>query len=535
MAGSIAPNTPQAPGALNIKQTPVDFSAFGKMGDAQIQSAAQNYKLYAQTSWAQMSQAAFRNNSTNPVALGVALKDIATKILPDDMPEDLRNNMTASFYLDSLALASKAQKNQDDARDLQNQEMAQANIANLLDRYEDNYVGVLNYNKSPGEEKRPIDVEIFNKDAMEIMKMSQLRDTSGKPVFSESQRKEFASLQGRKLNGFQKFFDRMLLESPDEAKDYYTKFMLNSEEYMGQSAMDRRTYTKSLDYAKGELKRVGEDMKNPVFNRSNYETAKLQTAYLDNKIERWQENGLINKDVATVLKSSDVTTDPIDIRNQATFLHGLNAAQEIIMNGAEDENGNSARFQAYTTALQSMGQGFDKKLDDDEKKGLITLYSRALVDKEFATALQPLFSDSALHDQLYGTMKENASLSKDNIGTPQGFMDSFNKSKQESGRMMAGFTANRASALAEESANNVALSYAQAALQAAASGQPQRAQELLQAGNRATIRTRAQNQIPPAEFDRLELNLKNGIPAIYNKNYLFRGYDNKNAIFERKI
>lgn len=547
MAGNIAPGTPQTPQALKIDVPKVDFSIFGKMADSSIKSAAKNYELYAQTSWAQLSKAAYNNNPNDPIQLGQTLLAGAREILPDDMPEDLRNQFMARFELDGLSLISKAEQNQNKQIDLQNQQFAQANINNLLERIEDDYMGVLQYNIAPGEDKRPIDIEIYNQNAMQLAELANIRDSKGNYVFNESTRRDYTTLSGRKLNGAKRFFDDLLLTNVEDARDYYTKYMLNKEEFVNQSGMDRDTFDKFQRYAAAELKRAGEEVTSAVFNRTRYETARLQTAYIDEKINLWEKQGILPQDVIDVLKSNDVAHSPIEIASQEKFLEALNNASNIIRNADDTDKGNQQRFDAFTDALRGFG-GFANTagLDQDDQTGIILTMARSLVDKNFSEALGPLFSESALNDELFNA-RENYNDSLDSsglslteaIGRGQTRAEAYSNFVNQTRIANINREDKRSNRLARENAVNVGAQYARAAFRQALAGNVSEANTLLEQGNRAVIRTRASNFVSEFEMDRLEQNLLNNKPAIYQKSdgtlWDFAGYSARSMIFKAKL
>ena len=62
MVRQIAPDSPRTPRVLRIDRPKIDFSMLRNMADQKEKSAIENYELYAQTSWRQMSSAIFNNN-----------------------------------------------------------------------------------------------------------------------------------------------------------------------------------------------------------------------------------------------------------------------------------------------------------------------------------------------------------------------------------------------------------------------------------------------------------------------------------------
>ena len=97
MVRQIEPGSPRTPSVLRIDRPKIDFSMLRDMADAHEKSAIENYNLCAKTAWHQTSNAIYNNNKSDPVAVAALLGKAAENILPNDMPQDMRNKFLAEF------------------------------------------------------------------------------------------------------------------------------------------------------------------------------------------------------------------------------------------------------------------------------------------------------------------------------------------------------------------------------------------------------------------------------------------------------
>lgn len=524
MARQIAPDSPRTPDVLRIDPPKMDFTILRNMADQKEKSAIENYELYAQTSWRQMSNAIFNNNKNNPVAVGVLLDKTIQDILPDDMPEDMRNRYLSEFTIDSVGLVSKAEANRQVQIDQQNKQMVQVGVADLMSDLEKDYIGLLRYNMSPAEDKRPVDVEVYNAHLLELANLANFKDSTGKFIYSESQRRNMIEQADTKLNGAKSFFDNMLINNPESAKDYYEKFILQPVEYMEQSRMGRNTYETFKKYAEQQLKNYDQDIEDSKFNRTILETLALTVDYSDEKYEKLRDSKL---DDGVLKKLKDETTKfntyngAQAISPEAMFV-ALDNARELLDNTDYTPQGREKAISQYADALEETGRWADENgLSASDSNNIRKMLVGAAADSGFADILRDV---SSLNDVLQVSNYGSAGLSDEvltvtNYGLGQG--DNI-----------------RAVRTAQDTAVKRAKRLAEQVMTLYASGQPDKAKQLLQDGRKQVIRDKYSWFVAPTEFDRLESAIKNNEPALINRYglvYEFQGYGSTKPNFKVKL
>ena len=515
MVRQISPDSPRTPSVLRIDRPKIDFSMLRDMADAHEKSAIENYNLYAKTAWRQTSNAIYNNNKSDPVTVAALLGKAAENILPNDMPQDIRNKFLSEFSIDVIGFVSKAETNRQEQIDLQNQQMVHANVADLTSDLENDYMGLLRYNMSPAEQKRPIDVETYNAHALELANLANFRDSSGKYLYSESQRRNLIEQSSTKLNGAKKFFDNLIFQDAEQAKDYYEKFILQPMEYMEQSRMNHDTYETFRKYAEQQLKNYDQDIEDSKFNRTVLETLALTVDYSDEKYEKLRDSDL-DDGVLKKLKNETTKFNQYNgaqaISPEAMFV-ALDNARELLDNTDYTPAGREKALSQYAAALEETGRWADKNgLSESDSNNIRKMLVRAAADAGFADILRDV---SSLYDIL---SYPSEALESDSVIEP-----SANK---------------RAVDAAEDTAVKEAKRLAEAVMALYASGQPEKARQLLQQGRKQVIRDKYSWFVSPTEFDRLESALKNNEPALINRFglvYEFQGYGSTQPNFKVKL
>lgn len=524
MARQIAPGSPRTPNVLRIDPPKMDFTILRNMADQKEKSAVENYELYAQTSWRQISDAIFNNNKNNPIAVSFLLDRTIQNILPDDMPDDMRNKYLAKFTMDSMGLVSKAETNRQVQIDLQNKQMVQAGVADLTSDLERDYIGLLRYNMSPAEDKRPVDVEIYNERLLELANLANFKDSTGKYIYSESQRRSMLEQADTKLNGAKKFFDNMLINNPENAKDYYEKFILQPVEYMEQSRMSRDTYDDFRKYAEQQLKNYDQDIEDSKFNRTILETLALTVDYSDEKYEKLRDSKL---DDGVLKKLKDETTKfntyngARAISPEAMFV-ALDNARELLDNTDYTPKGREKALSQYADALEETGRWADENgLSESDSNNIRKVLVGAAADAGFADIVRDVLT---LNDILQVSNYGSAAASDEVLTATNALVEDALDS--------------RAAETAKDTAVKRAKRLAEQVLTVYASGQPDKAKQLLQDGRKQVIRDKYSWLVAPTEFDRLESAIKNNEPALINRYglvYEFQGYGSTKPNFKVKL
>lgn len=305
MARQVAPGTPTEIKAQQFKVPDMDFSDFEKMGDAKINAANNNFKLYAEAITSSESAKIYEQFKNDPEKLATALGKVPEII--SDLPQEIQDQMKKKLYLNSVSLVAKAQSNRIALEDKQNKQYTDTSItANKADMLA-NYGNVLQNHISKAEDKNPVMNDIFIQQLDNLQTLSELKTSNGTDAYSEAQKKAIRDISDLELEGFKQFIDRMILNDNDDlenTKNYYEKFILAPDRFMAENYMNRDTYEKARAYAKKQLEQAGADIKNARFNQSIREATELQVADLPGKLKSLKEAGLID---STIIKSIEKT------------------------------------------------------------------------------------------------------------------------------------------------------------------------------------------------------------------------------------
>lgn len=313
MARQIAPGTPSSIDAKQVKVSTPDWDMLNKLGDARIKAANNNFKLYAEALVTTESNKLYEQYKNDPVNLANALGKLPEML--SDLPPEIQDKMNQKLYLNGVSLVQKAQKNQVDLQDAQNKRYADTSIEASKNDLRATYGNILQNHISKAEDKSPIVNDIFLQQVDNLQTLSGLRNSAGKDVYSDAQKKEIRNISDIELEGFKTFFDSMILNDNDkleQAQEYYTKFMLAPERFMAENYMDRKTYDAAVEYAKKQLKKANSDIEKARFNQSVREATELQVANLPGKLESLKESGQIDSKIISQIEKTNVKFNSLD-------------------------------------------------------------------------------------------------------------------------------------------------------------------------------------------------------------------------------
>ncbi len=331
MARQIAPGTPSSIDAKQVKVGTPDWGMLSKLGDAKIDAANNNFKLYAEALVTTESNKLYEQYKNDPVNLANALGKLPEML--SDLPPEIQDQMNRKMYLNGVSLVQKAQKNQIDLQDAQNKRYADTSIEASKNDLRATYANVLQNHMAKAEDKNLIMNDIFLQQVDNLQTLSGLRNSAGKDVYSDAQKKAIRNISDIEFEGFKTFFDSMILNDNDkleQSQEYYTKFMLAPERFMAENYMDRKTYDAAVEYAKKQLKKANADIDKARFNQSVREATELQVANLPGKLESLKESGLIDKKVVDQIEKTNVKFDSIDPSKAESPIAMINLLQ--IMN-----------------------------------------------------------------------------------------------------------------------------------------------------------------------------------------------------------
>lgn len=330
MARQIKPADAPAIEAKQYNVPDVDWSVFEKAGDAEIQAANNNYKLYAQTLISKESSKLYEQFKNDPINLSNALAKLPEMIA--DLPEEIRDSMTKNMYLNSVALVQRAEKNRVALIDAQNKRNSDYLVDTSRTQLIPTYINLLQNNSVSADKKSPVINDIYLKHVNSLQSLADLKNSNGDYVYSEEQKKKIRNLSDSQLEGFKQYVDGMILndnEDLEKSKAYYQEHVLAPERFMAENYMDRATYEKAHDYLKKQLERAGADIKKARFKQSVKDYLDLQVADLPGRTEALKEAGYLNSAMIDNMGKINVKFNEIDPSKTESPLAMINLLQIV--------------------------------------------------------------------------------------------------------------------------------------------------------------------------------------------------------------
>lgn len=328
MARQVRPEIPNATNAPQYKVSQADWSAFEKLGDAQIKAANENYKLYAQALMNTESAKAYEQFKNDPINLSNALAKLPEMI--SDLPEEIQTEINKKFYLNSVSLVQRAEKNRVTETDLQNKENSAYIINTSKEELVPAYMNVLQNNNAPADEKKPVVNDIYLQHVDNLSTMADLKNSNGQDVYSATQKKAIKNIADAQLEAFKQYVDGMILNDNDDletTKKYYQEQVLAPERFMADNYMDRQTYEKSRAYLEKQMKQAGADIKKMRFKQSVKDYTDLQISDLSGKLEALRKTGLISSRLIDNMEKVNVKFNEIDPSKPESPVAMLNLLQ----------------------------------------------------------------------------------------------------------------------------------------------------------------------------------------------------------------
>ena len=371
---------------VNVKMP--RFEVLDDMGDKQIKAANQNFTLYANTLIKTESNNLFKQYENDPIQLSNALSKIPNML--SGLPEEIQEGMKEKLYLDSVALVKKAQNNYLVEQDNKTKQQANFSVEQSRALLAESYQNVLQNAISKEEDKDFVMNDVFIEQRMNLDKLTELTDHTGKNIYSAAQIKAIKNIDDVELAGFKQFFDAMLLNDNDEleqSKKYYTEFILAPERFMADNYMNRETYDKVQAYAKKALTSAGADIKKARFNQNLKSAMELQMADLPGRIDALRQSGLINREVVDNIEKTNVKfneIDPSKIESPMAMLDLLSIMNEQKYNaGARTEDEQVQVIAQGTATLDAIADygkkyGLSQKTIDGMRESVVLLEANAV-------------------------------------------------------------------------------------------------------------------------------------------------------------
>lgn len=386
MARTIEPGNPTAINPVNVKIPEIDLEIFDKYGDAKIKSAMQNFNLYANATINNETQKLYQQYKNNPIALGNALSKMPETLT--DLPESMQADMKEKLDKIAIPMVMKAQINQQNAIDAQNKALGIANVDTSKAIMSEMYQGVLQNHIANAEDKQENYNKFFVSQMGTLDSVSNMVDSNGIPVYSDSQRKAMRNIDNLELAGFKRFFDTMLINDNNDlekTKDYYQKYLLAPERFMAENYMNRETYDKARAYAEKELRRAGADIQKAKFNQSVKEYAATQIEDLPGRLTALKESGLFPKQMIDNLEKVNLKfneIDPSKPESPVALINTLQLLKELSFKKPTTEAEQQQILETGTRALDMIADfgkeyGLSEKTMDIARKNVVLLETDA--------------------------------------------------------------------------------------------------------------------------------------------------------------
>ena len=330
MVRTVAPGTPQSNDVKLQKIPRLDFSAFEKMGDAQIKAGLTNAKLYAQNLLSTEQQKLFEQYSADPIMLSNALGKLPDMI--SDLPQEVQDEMNLKLYTSNIGLVQKAQNNQLVLQDQQNKAYADQNINDIRATILENYTNVMKNAMSPADMKNNVANDIFLSQVDDLQTMSAIKDHNGKDIYSDTQKKAILNVSDTQLEAGKQFVDQMILNDDDElsqTKDYYQKFVLAPERFMADNYMNRKTYDDFRAYVEKQMKQAGADIKNMRHKQTMAQAMSLQMDNAPGTLEELRKSGWIDGKIVDQIEKTNVKFNELDPSKTETPIAMLDLLQIV--------------------------------------------------------------------------------------------------------------------------------------------------------------------------------------------------------------
>lgn len=314
MTQSVKPGTPKTTKVKLEKMPRMDFSAFEKLGDAKINAANANFKLYAQNLLQTEQQKLFEQYKTDPINLANALGKLPDII--SDLPEDIQTEMQSRLALSNMGLVKKAENNALLLQDAQNKYYADLDIKNIYETLGENYSVVMKNAMSPASEQELVGYDAYISQIAALQDLANTKDHNGKNIYSDAQRKAILNISDTQIEYAKKFIDAMIMnddENLTNTKEYYQQFVLAPERFMKDNFMDRKTYDTFRAYVEKRMKQAGAEIQGMKFKQSIAQATSLQEkGDLPGTLEDLKKEGYIDKKIIDQIEKTNVKFNELD-------------------------------------------------------------------------------------------------------------------------------------------------------------------------------------------------------------------------------
>lgn len=251
---TVSPGTPESTNALKVKDTGLSTEKIDRFANKAYKDSLTNWSYHLKNEWKRQSDEALRDFGNDPVQLTVALEKIRSSLLPDEVPANIKRSFLDDTFYDSASMIQKASNEQQAQQRADTKKNAKEYADGLKDSIATDFSNVLANNAAAPEDKRPVDVEIYNKDREELARVADLKDDDDNNYFEPEAREEMERPVYALMSGLQEFLDPKSLEEIEQwEKDYFD----NKDSFVAETGVDNETYDgmkKIIEQAKNARK-----------------------------------------------------------------------------------------------------------------------------------------------------------------------------------------------------------------------------------------------------------------------------------------
>lgn len=384
MARTIAPGNPTAIQPAKTDIPDIDLSVFDKLGDAKVKSAMQNFKLYAGAVTTAESQKLYNQYQNNPLALAQALEKLPEML--SDLPQSVQDEFKPKMQTTAFTLVSKAQANREKAIEQQNKLAASAIATSIDAQMSDAFFNVLRYYDAPEEDKRKLDLDIYQGLRNQLGELANTVDAEGNPLFNESQRMKMFMPKDAIVKGAKAYINRM---EDKQLQDWDKRVFQNRTKFMQDTGIGDDEYDSIEQYLTKRQQALKNTKERQIHGTAYYEQLNLIDEPTKVNIEKvksypWVDGKLIDKAVKSAQEITQAKYyDPMRRTAPDAFISSLNLFGDALNNNDWSVEG---REHVVAQMFQALGklEDFSKQtnMSPEMTNNLTQMIKKAAIDPE---------------------------------------------------------------------------------------------------------------------------------------------------------
>lgn len=367
-------------------------------------------------------------------------------------------------------------------------------------------------------------------------------------VYDKTDREKLASGEFDSLEQFKNAIDML----GEKALKNFDKNVFSAiDKYRNETGITRKEYDaqrKYIDQRKAQLK----DMKKKNL-KNNAELAAINALETADFTEADAMAEYLDNDdfLKAAHKAIKTPTSVAGVQKSIGFLNVIKQLEPILTDTEDTEDGFKRRRAAATEILRAYTDfARVNNVNENDKQIFMSSLAMSLKDPRMAQIMNPWFSDSALSEAM---RTEFAPLMKTDEEIVKNITEKYGNNPAVTGPkikraieqreaakkyMLTHDTTSKVRQQVERNRRNVQSMANEAAKQqliALLAHDDDLAEQIYNNANKEAIKTMADGIVPRYEWDRLEKNLEQGKPALYDSNgrvYQFQGFTAKRAIFK---